>query len=72
MADRYSLSILDRYDDGSSASHVWAVSAMECEQIRTLLNRPADVEGLITAEQAEEASRVTQTWLTSPRDEPDF
>jgi hypothetical protein len=72
MAVQYSLSILDRYDDGTSASHIWAVTAEECEQVRVLLNRPADVEGLITAKQAEEAKQATRTWLTSRRDDSAF
>lgn len=71
MTDRHhTLSVLDWHDDGSSTSSVWVVSADELKQIRVLLGRLPDVEGLITPEQADEARAATRRWLTCANESP--
>jgi hypothetical protein len=69
MADRHTLSVVDWHDDGTSASAVWAISADERDLVQGLLGRPSDVEGLMTAEQADEARRVTSRWLNCTNDD---
>jgi hypothetical protein len=64
MADRHTLSVMDWHQDGTSASSVWRITDEERKQVEALLGRPSDVEGLVTAEQAAEARRVTSSWLT--------
>ena len=70
MAERHTLSMVEWHDDGTSASSVWSSSADERELVRALLGRPSDVDGLMTAEQADEARRVTSRWLRRQGDEP--
>jgi hypothetical protein len=73
MADRHTLSMVEWHDDGTSASAVWTISAEERELVTALLGRRSDVEGLMTAEQADEARRVTSRWVafekSTPRDQ---
>lgn len=63
MAQRHTLSMVQWHDDGTSASSVWSISPDERELVRALLGRPSDVDGLMTAEQADEARQVTSRWL---------
>ena len=64
MADRHTLSMVNWHADGTSASSVWQITEEEREQVQALLARRSDVEGLVTAEQAAEARRVTSSWVT--------
>jgi hypothetical protein len=64
MTDRFTLSIMRRHPDGTSTSLLWSIDPQEAGQVEDLLERPCDISGLITDEQARQARDITSSWLT--------
>lgn len=64
MVYKHTLSALEWHEDGTMTSTIWQITPAELDEVTTLLaGRPA-THGIITAEQARQASDATRSWLT--------